>query len=130
MILAESVVIALVAYAALAPGSSQVLLGRVSAWLERRSRAIVIVLGLVFGTWFLLKALSGLGADLSGLSAERDTRAKTNGLATLMRAIGASTSPGRRPPALREQHGRRRMRHLPDARPPRRRGLRQSERSA
>lgn len=62
VILAESVVIALVAYAALAPGPSQVLLGRVSAWLERRSRAIVIVLGLVFGTWFLVKALSGLGA--------------------------------------------------------------------
>jgi hypothetical protein len=62
VILAESLLIALVAYAALAPGPSQVLLGRVSAWLERHSRTIVIVLGLVFGTWFLLKALSGLGA--------------------------------------------------------------------
>jgi len=62
VILAESLLIALVAYAALAPGPSQVLLGRVSAWLERHSRTIVIVLGFVFGTWFLLKALSGLGA--------------------------------------------------------------------
>ncbi len=33
----------------------------VSAWLERHNRVIVIVLGLVFGVWFLLKALSGLG---------------------------------------------------------------------
>jgi hypothetical protein len=62
VILAESIVIALVAYAALAPRSSQALLGRVSAWLERHNRVIVIVLGLVFGTWFLLKALSGMGA--------------------------------------------------------------------
>ena len=62
VILAESIVISLVAYAALAPGSSQALLGRVSVWLERHSRTIVIVLGLVFGTWFLLQALSGLGA--------------------------------------------------------------------
>ena len=59
--LAEAIPIALVAYAALAPGSSQALLERVSAWLERHNRVIVIVLGLVFGVWFLQKALSGLG---------------------------------------------------------------------
>ena len=59
--LAEAIPIALVAYAALAPGPSQALLERVSAWLERHNRVIVIVLGLVFGVWFLLKALSGLG---------------------------------------------------------------------
>jgi hypothetical protein len=28
--------------------------------LERRNRVIMIVLGLVFGTWFLIKALNGL----------------------------------------------------------------------
>ena len=59
--LAEAIPIALVAYAAFAPGPSQALLERVSAWLERHNRVIVIVLGLVFGVWFLLKALSGLG---------------------------------------------------------------------
>jgi len=59
--LAEAIPIAFVAYAALAPASSQVLLGKVSAWLEKNNRVIVIVLGLVFGVWFLLKALQGLG---------------------------------------------------------------------
>ena len=59
--LAEAIPIALVAYAALAPRSSQALLERVSAWLERHNRVIVIVLGLVFGVWFLVKALQGLG---------------------------------------------------------------------
>jgi len=59
--LAEAIPIAFVAYAALAPSSSQILLGRVSAWLEKNSRVIVIVLGIVFGAWFLLKALQGLG---------------------------------------------------------------------
>jgi hypothetical protein len=60
--LAEAIPIAFVAYAALAPSSSQVLLGKVSAWLGKNNRVIVIVLGLVFGVWFLLKALQGLGA--------------------------------------------------------------------
>jgi hypothetical protein len=36
-------------------------LDHVSGWLERNNRVIVIVLGLVFGAWFLLKALQGLG---------------------------------------------------------------------
>jgi hypothetical protein len=30
-------------------------------WLQRNNRVVVIVLGLVFGTWFLIKALSGFG---------------------------------------------------------------------
>jgi hypothetical protein len=59
--LAEAIPIAFVAYAALAPSASQVLLGKVSAWLEKHNRVIVIVLGFVFGAWFLLKALQGLG---------------------------------------------------------------------
>jgi hypothetical protein len=59
--LAEAIPIAFVAYAALAPSSSQVMLARVSAWLENNNRVIVIVLGFVFGAWFLLKALQGLG---------------------------------------------------------------------
>jgi hypothetical protein len=59
--LAEAIPIAVVAYAALAPDSSQALLARASGWLERNNRVIVIVLGLVFGVWFLLKALQGFG---------------------------------------------------------------------
>lgn len=31
------------------------------AWLERNNRLITIMFGLVFGTWFLLKALTRLG---------------------------------------------------------------------
>jgi hypothetical protein len=61
VLLAEAVPIAVVAYAALAPESSSAVLDRVSAWLEKNNRIIVIVLGLVFGVWFLLKALQGLG---------------------------------------------------------------------
>lgn len=59
--LAEAIPIAVVAYAALAPSSSTAVLERVSVWLERNTRIIVIVLGFVFGAWFLLKALQGLG---------------------------------------------------------------------
>jgi hypothetical protein len=59
--LAECIPIGVVAYAALAPESSQGMLARVSEWLERNNRVLVIVLGLVFGVWFLLKALQGLG---------------------------------------------------------------------
>ena len=59
--LAECIPIGVVAYAALAPESSQGLLERVSEWLERNNRVLIIVLGFVFGAWFLLKALQGLG---------------------------------------------------------------------
>jgi hypothetical protein len=59
--LAECIPIGVVAYAALAPESSQGLLERVSAWLEQNNRVLVIVLGFVFGVWFLIKALQGLG---------------------------------------------------------------------
>jgi len=61
VVLAEAIPIAFVAYAALAPSSSKTVLDRVSAWLEKNNRVIVIVLGFVFGAWFLLKALQGLG---------------------------------------------------------------------
>ena len=59
--LAECVPIGVVAYAALRPDTSRALLERVSGWLEDNNRALVIVLGFVFGMWFLLKALQGLG---------------------------------------------------------------------
>ena len=62
VLLAQSVVIGVLAYAAVAPRSSAATLAAFTRWLERNNRAIVIVLGLVFGTWFLYKALVGLGA--------------------------------------------------------------------
>ncbi len=53
--------LAVVGVAYLAPSRADAVLGRASAGLERHNRTIMIVLGLVFGTWFLLKAFDGLG---------------------------------------------------------------------
>ena len=50
-----------VGFAFAAPARADVALGRFSVLLERYNRPIMIVLGLVFGTWFLVKGLSGLG---------------------------------------------------------------------
>jgi hypothetical protein len=43
------------------PHRSAAALDAVSDWLGRRNREILIVLGLVFGTWFQAKGLGGLG---------------------------------------------------------------------
>ena len=48
-----------IAYAA--PERAAVMLDGIAGFLERNNRVIVIGLGLVFGTWFLLKALGDLG---------------------------------------------------------------------
>jgi hypothetical protein len=48
-------------FAAIAPTRSRSLLGAVADWLQRNNRAIVVVVSLVFGTWFLAKALTGFG---------------------------------------------------------------------
>jgi hypothetical protein len=47
--------------AVIAPTRSRSLLDDVADWLQRKNRIIVIVASLVFGTWFLAKALTGLG---------------------------------------------------------------------
>jgi len=47
--------------AVVAPSRSRSLLDNVVGWLQRNNRAIVVVVSLVFGTWFLAKALTGLG---------------------------------------------------------------------
>jgi hypothetical protein len=60
VLLAQSLVVAVVAVAIVVPRRSDMFLARVSDWLERYDRAIVVVVGLVFGTWFLFKALDGL----------------------------------------------------------------------
>ena len=59
--LAESVHLAILAGALLAPVRSASLLDAGAHWLERNNRFLVIVIGLIFGTWFAIKALHGLG---------------------------------------------------------------------
>ena len=59
--LAESIHLAAVGFAYAAPTRAEAGLARFSGLLERYNGPIVIVLSLVFGTWFLLKALTGLG---------------------------------------------------------------------
>jgi hypothetical protein len=59
--LAESVHLAVLATSFAVPDRSEELLRRASDWLQRHNRIIVIVLGFVFGAWFVLKGLDGLG---------------------------------------------------------------------
>jgi hypothetical protein len=53
--------LAVLGFAAASPDRSATALTRFADWLQHNNRIIVIALGLVFGTWFLVKALSGLG---------------------------------------------------------------------
>jgi hypothetical protein len=48
-------------FATLDPGRAAAVSARVGRWFERRARVVTAVLGALFGTWFLLKALSALG---------------------------------------------------------------------
>jgi threonine/homoserine/homoserine lactone efflux protein len=59
--LALSVNLAILACAAVSPERSAAALERLSGWLQSKTRLIAIVLGVVFGTWFLVKALAGFG---------------------------------------------------------------------
>lgn len=61
VVAAESVHLSLVALAYLAPDRAAALLPRISQALARNGRVVKIVLGLVFGAWFLVKALRGFG---------------------------------------------------------------------
>lgn len=61
VVLAESVHLVIVAAAVVAPDASSGALERTSDWLRAHNRVIMIVIGFVFGTWFLVKALDGLG---------------------------------------------------------------------
>ena len=47
--------------AVVAPTRSRSLLDHIADWLQRNNRATVVVVSLAFGTWFLIKALTGLG---------------------------------------------------------------------
>ena len=53
--------LAALAYALVAPARARRALDEIADWLRRHNRAIVVAVSLVFGTWFLVKALRGLG---------------------------------------------------------------------
>ncbi|HYN03531.1 MAG TPA: GAP family protein [Vicinamibacteria bacterium] len=59
--LALSGSLAVLAFAAVSPERAATALERLVGRLQRNRRVIAIVLGVVFGTWFLVQALSGLG---------------------------------------------------------------------
>jgi len=61
VVLAASIHLALIAVAYAMPARSEAFLGQVSGLLNRYNRPIMIVFEVVFGTWFLVKALSGFG---------------------------------------------------------------------
>ena len=61
VLLAEAVHLAAIGFALVAPARADVVLGSVSGALERHSRTVMIVLGLVFGAWFLVKSLTAFG---------------------------------------------------------------------
>ncbi len=61
VVAAVSIQLAAISIAAIAPGRAGVVLDRLTGLLERNGRLLTIVLGIVFGAWFVLKALDGLG---------------------------------------------------------------------
>jgi hypothetical protein len=61
VVLTESTHLLVLGLAYALPDRSAALLERITVFMRTYNRAIMIVLGLVFGTWFLVKALAGLG---------------------------------------------------------------------
>jgi hypothetical protein len=61
VVLAHGLQLALLAVAVLAPASADAMLARFSTLLARHSRRLLAGVSLVFGAWFLLKGLIGLG---------------------------------------------------------------------
>ncbi|MFY9919177.1 MAG: GAP family protein, partial [Mycobacterium sp.] len=61
VILASSIHLLLIGVAVCMPRRADALLKAMSDQLTKYSRILVIALGLIFGTWFLIKALTGLG---------------------------------------------------------------------
>jgi hypothetical protein len=60
-VLAVGVQLVLIGVTVVAPARSDALIERASNWLTRHNRVLMIVIGLVFGVWFLVKGLDGLG---------------------------------------------------------------------
>lgn len=61
VVLSSGTHLAIIVTVASVPNRSAVLLDSLSDWLERHNRVLVIAIGLVFGVWFAIKALRGLG---------------------------------------------------------------------
>ena len=61
VVLALSGNLVILGYVLASPTRSTAALNGLVDWLTRNNRVIMIALGLLFGTWFLAKALSGLG---------------------------------------------------------------------
>lgn len=61
VLLASIIQLVLIGITYCAPRRAESVLAVLSDQLSKYSRSIMIVLGLVFGTWFLIKALHGLG---------------------------------------------------------------------
>ena len=91
VILAESIHLAVVGAAVVAPTRSTKILERAFEWLQRHNRVLVIILGVVFGTWFLVKALDRSGVSRM-LHADR-VRSDSQQLET---ERASALSPGRR----------------------------------
>jgi hypothetical protein len=53
--------LAVFGFATLDPERAAAVSARVGRWFARRARVVTVLLGAVFGTWFLLKALRALG---------------------------------------------------------------------
>lgn len=60
IVVAQSLVLALIAIAVAVPDKAQGILNRLQAWLQQNSRVITIVMSLIFGVWFILKGVNGL----------------------------------------------------------------------
>lgn len=61
VVLAVSIHLVLIGISFAMPSRSDAVLDSASEWLTRNNRVIVIVLGFVFGVWFMIKALDGFG---------------------------------------------------------------------
>jgi hypothetical protein len=61
VVLAQCGPLTILALGSASSSRSTEVLEAIEAWLQRKSRIIGVMLGVVFGTWFLLKALAGLG---------------------------------------------------------------------
>lgn len=61
VVLAASIHLVLIGISFAVPAKSDALLQRTNDWLTSHNRIMMIVLGFVFGTWFMVKALDGFG---------------------------------------------------------------------
>lgn len=61
VVLAQSAPFTILALASSSSSRSSAILEGVRDWLQRNNRVITVILGVVFGTWFLFKALARLG---------------------------------------------------------------------